>query len=255
MTPGPLGGAANAAEARTASPGVAREHAIPAIQLSKKQLKRLFDGGRPLDAWERYRALNDAIGEAYDLIDVNNREARFALIMLGGLNALLVFAASRSDLVASLEVPHRQWVGALLAGYAGVAVFFLLEAIKALRPGKFRPDLGDWSAQSDDYPKRVRYYEDVVTRDVHSHWRAWREVHVATQRRARHPAAQFVAEEPVHAYEPAPALHRPARHDAAGDRAVGTLRLQRLDITNSFSIRHTAGAAVASTASTASSAP
>jgi hypothetical protein len=178
MTPGPLGGAANAAEARTASPGVAREHAIPAIQLSKKQLKRLFDGGRPLDAWERYRALNDAIGEAYDLIDVNNREARFALIMLGGLNALLVFAASRSDLVASLEVPHRQWVGALLAGYAGVAVFFLLEAIKALRPGKFRPDLGDWSAQSDDYPKRVRYYEDVVTRDVHSHWRAWREVHV-----------------------------------------------------------------------------
>ena len=169
---------ASAAEAGASVAGVAPEPAIPDFALSKKQLKRLYDGERPLDAWERYRALNDAIGEAYDLIDVNNREARFALIMLGGLNALLVFAASRSDLVSSLEVPHRQWVGALCAGYAGAAVFFLLEAIKALRPGKFRPDLGAWPPGSADYPKRIRYYEDVVTRDVHSHWRAWRDVHV-----------------------------------------------------------------------------
>src|ERR671914_2604927 len=107
--------------------------------LTKKALKRLLDGARPLDAWERYRALNDAIDEAYDLIDVNNREARFALILLGGLNALIVIAAGRSDLVASLDPQQRTWTGVLLVGYAGVAVFFLLEAIKALRPGKFRP--------------------------------------------------------------------------------------------------------------------
>ena len=149
-----------------------------AAVLSRKQLKRLLDGARPLDAWERYRALNDAIDEAYDLIDVNNREARFALIMLGGLNALIVLAAGRSDLVASLDSQHRAWTGVLLVGYAAVAVFFLLEAIKALRPGKFRPDLGDWSPHSADYPKRVRYFEDVVLRDVEAHWHAWREVHV-----------------------------------------------------------------------------
>jgi hypothetical protein len=165
--------AAEAAGANTAAP-----HGVPDIALSRKQLKRLLDGARPLDAWERYRALNDAIDEAYDLIDVNNREARFALIMLGGLNALIVLAAGRSDLVASLDSQHRAWTGFLLAGYAAVAVFFLLEAIKALRPGKFRPDLGDWSPNSNDYPARVRYFEDVVLRDVASHWRAWREVQV-----------------------------------------------------------------------------
>ena len=154
------------------------EPLLPEVALSKKQLKRLLDGARPLDSWERYRALNDAIDEAYDLIDINNREARFALILLGGLNALIVIAASRSDLVASLNPQHRAWTGVLLAGYAVVAVFFLLEAIKALRPGKFRPNLGSWPTDSDDYPKRVRYYEDVILRDVESHWRAWREVHV-----------------------------------------------------------------------------
>ena len=173
--PRPLAASAAAAAAGTAT---APEAAMPEVALSRKQLKRLLDGARPLDAWERYRALNDAIDEAYDLIDVNNREARFALIMLGGLNALIVLAAGRSDLVASLDGQHRAWTGVLLVGYAAVAVFFLLEAIKALRPGKFRPDLGSWSPQSSDYPARVRYFEDVVLRDVQSHWHAWREVHV-----------------------------------------------------------------------------
>jgi hypothetical protein len=164
--------------AASSPPNPTCEPVLADVALSKKQLKRLLDGARPLDAWERYRALNDAIGEAYDLIDVNNREARFALIMLGGLNALIVIAASRSDLLASLNPNHRAWTGVLLVGYAVVAVYFLLEAIKALRPGKFRPDLGTWPPDSADYPRRVRYYEDVILRDVESHWHAWREVQV-----------------------------------------------------------------------------
>ena len=57
-------------------------------------------------------------------------------------------------------------------------MFFLLEAIEALRPGKFRPDLGDWPADRADYPMRVRYYEDVVAARRRGHWRAWREVQV-----------------------------------------------------------------------------
>ena len=131
-----------------------------------------------LDAWERYRALNDAIDEAYDLIDISNREARFALIILGGLNAFVVLAATRSELIRSLDPQHRVWTGALLGVYALIAVYFLLEAIQALRPGKFRPHLGAWPVERPDYPRRVRYFEDVVLRDVESHWLAWREVHV-----------------------------------------------------------------------------
>lgn len=158
--------------------GPAVEPAPGEVPLSKKQLKRLLGGARPLDDWERYRALNDAIDEAYDLIDVSNREARFALLLLGGLNAFIVIAASRSDLAASLHPQARVWAGWLLAVYALVAVFFLLEAIKALRPGKFRPDTGAWPTHSPDYPRRVRYFEDVVLRDVESHWRAWQDVQV-----------------------------------------------------------------------------
>jgi hypothetical protein len=145
---------------------------------SRKQLKRLLGGARPLDAWERYRALNDAIDEAYDLIDVSNREARFALLLLGGLNAFLIIPASRGTLTTGLSSQHRLWIGVLLGVYAVFAAVFLLEAINALRPGRFRPDLGAWSPASPDYPRRVRYFEDVVLRDIEAHWRAWREVHV-----------------------------------------------------------------------------
>jgi hypothetical protein len=145
---------------------------------TKKALKRLLDGDRPLDAWERNRSLNDAIDEAYDLIDISNREARFALILMGSLNAFLVLAATRSDWLDQLE-PQQRWLTGILAGiYAVVAVYFVFEAIQALRPGRFRPNLGSWAPDSHDYPQGVRYFEDVVQRDVQSHWQAWREVRV-----------------------------------------------------------------------------
>jgi hypothetical protein len=145
----------------------------PEGKLRKKDLKRLYDPARPLDAWERYRALNDAMDEAYDVTDISNREARFALIVMGILNAFVVIAASRPEVVNALDRPQRIAAAGLLGIYAVTAVYFLFQAIEALRPGKFRPKLGDWNATSDDLPRGLRYFEDVIERDVQSHWRAW----------------------------------------------------------------------------------
>lgn len=147
----------------------------------KKELKRLLEasGSRPLTAWERYRALNDATDEAYEQIDLSNREVRFALILMGGLNAFVVVASTKADLVSALRGTERVLAGLLLAVYALTAVYFLMQAIAALRPGSFRPRLHEWRKDSDDYPMGVRYFEDVVARDVVQHWRAWNEVHTA----------------------------------------------------------------------------
>ena len=133
-------------------------------------------GARRLDPWQRYQALNDALDEAYQLIDISNREARFALIMMGTLNAIVVVAASRSEFVDALDARQRIWAASLLGIYGVTAVHFLFQAIEALRPGRFKPKLGDWSKDADDFPLRVRYYEDVIRRDVQSHWRAWSDV-------------------------------------------------------------------------------
>ena len=99
----------------------------------KWEAKQL-DGGRTLGAWELYRALNDALDEGHDQFDLSNRDARLALILMGGLNAALVILASQSNLGAELSLIERQIEYGVIAVYALFAIVFLLQAIDALRP-------------------------------------------------------------------------------------------------------------------------
>ena len=135
-----------------------------------------MDDGRPLMPAELYRALNDALDEGYDLFDLSNREARFALILMGGLNAALVIAATQTSLGAELSPRERQIVGAVVGVYAVFALLFVLQAVQALRPGHFRPQLNHWSRERKDFPLGVRYFEDVVSRNTEEYWEAWRTV-------------------------------------------------------------------------------
>jgi hypothetical protein len=146
----------------------------------RKELKRLADATRPLDSWERYRALVDTTDEAYELIDISNREARFALILMGGLNAVLLVVATRTELANLLSGAQRVWFGTAIVAYVLLAVYFLIQAIELLRPRKFHPHPRppDQPEGREDFPVGIRYYEDVVMRDVDSHWKAWREVHI-----------------------------------------------------------------------------
>lgn len=141
-------------------------------------LRSKLDDNRPLTPSELYRALDDALDEGYDLFDLSNREARFALILMGGLNAALVIAATQTSLAAHLSPVERQIEGAVIGIYAVFALLFLMQAIQALRPGQYRPDLERWSHERRDLPKGVRYFEDIVSRSSEEHWEAWKTVTV-----------------------------------------------------------------------------
>ena len=146
-----------------------------------KRLKweaKQLDGSRTLGAWELYRALNDALDEGHDQFDLSNRDARLALILMGGLNAALVILASQTNRGAELSLVERQIEYGVIAVYGLFAIVFLLQAIDALRPKHFRPQFGKWDDERPDHPRGVRYYEDVVLRDTESHWQAWRQVTV-----------------------------------------------------------------------------
>ena len=156
------------------------DHASSAVldTLSHKKERRR-DPNRPLDAWERYRALNDAMDEAYELMDQSNREARFALLVMGILNAFVVIGASRPEVAGAFDRTERIGATALLGVYGVTAIFFLFQAIAALRPGRYQPDLRSWNEDAADHPRGVRYYEDVIQRDVKSHWQVWCDVPLA----------------------------------------------------------------------------
>lgn len=138
-----------------------------------------MDATRPLDSWERYRALNDAMDEAYELVDIANREARFAVIIMGALNAVLYVIGTRTDAVTLIPASLRPWIGATVVVYGGVALYFFVAAIDTLRPRRFRPRISPPDTGSaENYPVGLRYYEDVVQRDADEHWQAWRDVHI-----------------------------------------------------------------------------
>jgi hypothetical protein len=141
-----------------------------------RKLQPKLEDNRPLSPSELYRALNDALDEGYELFDLSNREARFALILMGGLNAALVIIASQPHLREQLSPVERQIEGGVIGVYALFALAFLLQAIAALRPGQYRPQLKRWPRERGDLPKGVRYFEDIVTRDTTEHWDAWQDV-------------------------------------------------------------------------------
>ena len=145
-------------------------------RLRRRERKRAHDHERRLEGWERYRALVDASDEAYELIDISNREARFALILMGALNAVALVLLTRADILSLLPARDRYWMVGLFVAYIVMAVGFLMQAIEALRPGRFRPRIWDWNGGDDDRPAGVRYYEDVIQQTAAEHWKTWQEV-------------------------------------------------------------------------------
>jgi len=143
----------------------------------KKEARLLAESVRPLDPRERYRALVDSLEEARDLVELADRKARFALLIMGALNIAFFFLATRSEIVDYLPEWLRPFLGSYLLVYAGVALFFFLEAIEALRPRRFRPHVPyPGEGGPDHYPEGLRYYEDILLRDLEAYRRAWRDV-------------------------------------------------------------------------------
>jgi len=143
----------------------------------RKEAKLLAESTRPLDPRERYRALVDSLEEAQDLVELADRKARFALVIMGALNIAFFFLATRAEIVDYLPVRLRPFLGFYLLLYAAVALFFFLEAIESLRPRRFRPQLPyPGEGGPEHYPQGLRYHEDIVQRDIEAFRRAWREV-------------------------------------------------------------------------------
>jgi uncharacterized protein YjiK len=143
----------------------------------RREAKLQAESTRSMDPWERYRALVDTLEEAQDLVELADRKARFALVIMGALNIAFFFLATRTDLVDYLPLWLRPFLGFYLLLYAAVALFFFLEAIEALRPRRFQPHLSyPGEGGREHYPEGVRYYEDIVQRDLEAYRRAWREV-------------------------------------------------------------------------------
>jgi hypothetical protein len=119
------------------------------LETERRQRKEMMRAAedRVLDPWERYRAVSDQCDRLQDVTELYDRKARFALIILGTLNAMNVLLVSKGDVKHVLDMP------ALLMAYVGcyalVSVVLLWQAISALSPAGTPGDSVD--APIDDY--------------------------------------------------------------------------------------------------------
>jgi hypothetical protein len=149
------------------------------VKLTKKQKKLLKDSHRALDSWERYRALTDVLSEALDLVDLADHKARFALIILTAINAIILLLGARTDVIKDLPEGIRPWMLGGFIFYILVSLYFFFQAIESLRPRKSQPHVR-YAGESglEEHPLGIRFYEDILGRDVEAYRRAWREVKI-----------------------------------------------------------------------------
>jgi hypothetical protein len=119
---------------------------LEAERRQRKELLRTAED-RVLDPWERYRAVSDHCDRLQDVTELYDRKTRFALIILGTLNAMNVLLVSKGDVKHVLHMP------VLLIAYIGcyglISVVLLWQAISALSPaGSFTERV---DGQLDEY--------------------------------------------------------------------------------------------------------
>jgi hypothetical protein len=143
-----------------------------------RKLERLLDT-RILEPWERYRALLDVLDAYTDLLELADRKTRFALIIMGLLNAVNFLLVARSDVLGVQSASFGTALALYVALYAFLSLFFFSQAIEALRPrsAKFFHDPGLRPGASSE-SRRLRSIAHVAAQGPEEYYDFWREATV-----------------------------------------------------------------------------
>jgi hypothetical protein len=143
---------------------------------AEKALRRLEAERGLLSPELRYKAQVNAMKAAQDLLEMGDRKARFALVVMSVLNAVLVLLVARvGESLLPSEGPLAVVAQAELAAYVLVTVFYVLQAIQALRPRGMRPPHASTlpSVIEPGRSMHVLFHADVVARSTEEYRGLW----------------------------------------------------------------------------------
>jgi len=150
--------------------------AVDKAEKAEKALRKLEAERGLLEPSDRYRALVNAAKAAQDLIELGDKKARFALVIMSVLNAVTVLMVVRGgDSLLPTRGPWGVLIGLELGVYVVVTVYYIAQAIAALRPRGVKPP-----AESDlpstvqpGTSMRVLFHADAVARDRTRYREVW----------------------------------------------------------------------------------
>jgi len=135
-----------------------------------------FTETRALDPWERYRALSDHVDHLLDVTELADRKTRFALVILGALNAVNVLIAIRAPQIDADGLNHT-FIQVYVAGYVLISLYFFVYAIMALRPRVGRMHRTGEARAQGGLPG-LRLMNDILATDIDDYYELWRNAEV-----------------------------------------------------------------------------
>lgn len=141
----------------------------------QKEMERSAEH-RVLDPWERYRALSDHYRTLQDVSEQGDRKTRFALLILGSINAVNLLIVMRGDMVG-LPRQDGRFAIAYVALYALLSLAFFFYAIAALRPRAPRLQAPS-AADGEDAPPALRLPSLVLAQTPEEYCETWQRVEV-----------------------------------------------------------------------------
>ena len=136
----------------------------------KRELKLRADAERPPDSFERWRILSELVNEGRRVVDLADHKARYALVVMGILNAGLFFVMSRAHAFGAMPPAPKSWMIGFLVVYAALTFLFVWYAVDCLRPRRLH-----YAENVGGTPERrgLLYWEAIATYDLESYQRAW----------------------------------------------------------------------------------
>jgi hypothetical protein len=160
-------------------------------EASAKKLRKLEKNSdtRTLDPWERYRALIDLYDAFFEMNELADRKTRFALVMMGALNALNVILGTQR-MFGDLTAGVRPFVGLYFMTYAALSLYFFIHAIATLRPRISMFPGGSVEAHSR---AGLRFIGDVVATPDGAYYERWANIQIGELCRETAQHVQVVA--------------------------------------------------------------
>jgi hypothetical protein len=172
-----------------------------------RRLERALDS-RQLDAWERYRGLIDVVDDYREVLDNADKKTRFALIIMGLLNAVNFLLVARSDVFGPISAGLGGGLSLCAALYAFLSLSFFSQAIEALRPrgAKFFSSVDG----SSNVPttRRLRSMAHVAVESPDALYELWQDAQVGQLSREVADQAQALARINVEKYRALERVYR-----------------------------------------------
>jgi hypothetical protein len=148
-------------------------------KVAKNDKKARRQRQQSMSAREQCRNLWEAVNQARRMVELADHKARYALVVMGVVNAGVFLLATRSEHFIQL-VPEgsRPLLSFLIIPFGLISLLFLVDAYNSLRP---RPPIfvadGPYT-NPEDRPKGLIFWDTLLAGSLDRYQHSWQTVHL-----------------------------------------------------------------------------